>query len=98
MNGSEYVPCMDGSSTTDEAIRPRVRLRLANWDRQTSQRGLRTNAECAHLLGTSESTIWRIKEGAVEPGGRFIAAALWGMPGTTFEELFEVVIPKAQAS
>lgn len=87
---------MDGSTTTLEApARPRVRLRLAAWDKQTSKRGLRTDAECAHLLGTSQSTISRVKAGDVEPGGKFIAAVLWALPGTTFEDLFEVVVVKA---
>lgn len=89
---------MDGSTATLEATaRPRVRLRLANWDKQASKRGLRTNAECAHLLGTSESTIHRIKDDKVEPSGKFIAAALWTFPGARFEDLFEVVMERESA-
>lgn len=87
-----YVPSMDG--TTPEVTRPRVRLIRATWDEQTSKRGLRTNAECAHVLGTSESTIHRIKAGDVEPSGKFIAAALWHLPGAKFEEMFEVVVSR----
>ncbi|MFD0468571.1 hypothetical protein ACFQ0B_09875 [Nonomuraea thailandensis] len=41
------------------------------------------------------STIHRIKENKVEPSGKFIASALFRLPGTTFEDLFEVVVPWA---
>lgn len=84
---------MDGSTTED--ARPRLRLRVAAWDKQTSARGLRTDAEAAHLLNTSQSTISRIKAGQVEPGGRFVASALWHLPGARFDELFEVVVTRA---
>ncbi|GAA4933828.1 hypothetical protein HD597_010045 [Nonomuraea thailandensis] len=84
---------MDGS--TLEVARPRVRLRRAVWDSKVEQHGLTTDTACAALLQTSVSTIHRIKENKVEPSGKFIASALFRLPGTTFEDLFEVVVPWA---
>lgn len=84
---------MDGSTTED--ARPRLRLRVAAWDKQVNKRGLRTDADAAHLLRTSQSTITRIKAGDVEPSGKFVSAALWHLPGAKFEDLFEIVIAKA---
>lgn len=78
------------------AARPRVRPRVANWDKVCRKRGLRTDADVAHLLRTSQSTITRMKSGEFEPSGKVIAAALWHF-GVKFEFLFEVVVTKDNA-
>lgn len=83
---------MDGNN---DVARPRVRLRRATWDRETLERGLRTDADCAYLLRTSQSTISRVKNGEVEPGQKFISAALWRFSGLKFEDLFEIVYGRA---
>ncbi|MGC5009790.1 hypothetical protein ACLQ2R_03390 [Streptosporangium sp. DT93] len=78
-----------------QAIRPRVRLRVAEWEKATRARNLPNNAACASLLGTSESTISRVTSGAVEPSQKFIAASLWHFDALTFEQLYEIVVARA---
>lgn len=83
---------MDGS--TQQAVRPRVRLRLPEWEKATRAKNLRSNAACAQLLGTSESTISRVTTGSVEPSQKFIASTLWHFTPTTFEQLYEIVVAR----
>lgn len=78
----------------DDVVRPRVRLRRATWDKEVRALGLRSNAACASLLRTSESTISRIKNNEVEPSQKFIASAIWRFD-VKFEDMFEIVCAKA---
>lgn len=71
--------------------RPTVRLRRKEWDRRMTARGLVTIADIAEHIDMSRATVIRIYTGEVEPGERFIAAALWAEDDAKFEELFEVV-------
>jgi hypothetical protein len=83
-----YLPSMHG---TDIKLRPRVRLRNAQWDLLTRAKGIDGDTECGRLLNFSQSSLWRIKAGEVEPTGRFIAAAIYHFGGR-FEELFEITL------
>jgi hypothetical protein len=66
-------------------------LRTTEWVRHTRARGLSSDAACAELLGLSTSIISRARNNEVEPGPKFVAAAIWHLPGLKFEDLFEVV-------
>lgn len=82
---------MDGIDLTQ---RPRIRLRNAQWDVATKAKGLDGDVDCGRLLNFSQSSLWRIKAGEVEPSPRFIAAAIFHLGGR-FDDLFEVTLEAA---
>lgn len=80
---------------------PAVRLRQRKLRELAKRRGLATDAALAAHLGIQQSTVMRLFNGTNPPGEKTIAVLLAAFPGTTFEELFEVVAvrePKGSAA
>jgi hypothetical protein len=72
--------------------RPRVMLRLEGWDELRKAKGLLKDTELCDELGYTPLSWYRLMTRRMRPGNDFIAAALYTFPGSTFADLFEVVM------
>jgi hypothetical protein len=70
---------------------PAIRLRTEQFQRHSRLHGLDTDTAKAACLGISRSTWYRILNGDMAPGERFMARALAAFPELKFEDLFEVI-------
>lgn len=70
--------------------RPTIRLRRGEWDRRMTAKDLATRRARADRIGVSHTTIGRIEEGEMKPGGEFIAAVLNAFGDLRFEDVFEI--------
>jgi len=52
-------------------------------------------SQLAEKMGVSGSTVYRVFEGRMEPGSRFIAGLLNAFPDLDFDDLFECVAEMA---
>lgn len=68
-----------------------VKIRLAEFDALTVQRGWRTDKERAQGLGVSQSQISRIRSGESNPGAMFVDRCLEVFGPLAYERLFERV-------
>lgn len=73
---------------------PAVRLKDTEFRERAAAAGLNTEAEIANHLGMHRISVWRILTGEAAPGIAFLAAVLASFPGITFEDVFEVVVPR----
>lgn len=59
---------------------PTLTLNRPAWDTLMASHGLDTGAKRAAHLGVNPSTVSRIETGALNPGGRFVAAVMRAFP------------------
>lgn len=79
---------------TPDTDSPFIRLRVTEFREHAGRAALATLDDIADRLGVNRSTIWRLTNGKMPPGERFIAAALARIPGAGFDDIFEVVDPE----
>lgn len=66
-----------------------IRLRFAEFDRQTKLRGWATDAERARQLGVSHAHLTNMRAGRTGPGAKFIGQCLAVFGATFYDVLFE---------
>ncbi|MBP2522230.1 helix-turn-helix transcriptional regulator [Rhodococcus sp. PvP104] len=72
-----------------------VRLRRTQLDKYMRLAGGLNQSQLAEKMGVSGSTVYRVFEGRMEPGSRFIAGLLNAFPDLDFDDLFECVAEMA---
>lgn len=72
---------------------PVIRLRAEEFHRRAQKAGLTSDTDIAERLGMNRTTVWRVLDGSIAPGERFIAAVLAAFPRIRFAEVFEVITP-----
>jgi transcriptional regulator with XRE-family HTH domain len=83
-------------ATTSQARQKSLRLRRDAVTTRRDAAGIGTNAQLAERAGVAESTLQRAIAGTVRPSAEFIAGLLAALPGTSFDDLFEVVPAEQQ--
>lgn len=73
----------------EETTSPAIRLRGDAWTAWTTRHRLAGVDAQAEHLGISRAQLYKVLNGSVAPGERFIAAVV--AAGGRFEQLFEVV-------
>jgi hypothetical protein len=86
------------TSTRVKDRSPGLRMKPAGWHRHCERLGIETETELAEMLGTSTTTLYRIRRHMNAPSADFIAGALAAFPAARFEDLFEVVKPSEHAA
>lgn len=66
-----------------------IRLRFAEFDRQTRLRGWTTDAERARQLGVSHAHITNMRAGRTGPGAKFIGQCMSVFGANFYDVLFE---------
>lgn len=66
-----------------------VKLRLAEFDALTIERGWKEDKDKASNLGISASLMSRIRSGEVNPGAKFIDACISTFGPAAYDRLFE---------
>jgi transcriptional regulator with XRE-family HTH domain len=66
-----------------------IKLRFAEFDRQTSLRGWTTDAERARQLGVSHAHLTNMRAGRTGPGAKFIGKCLSVFGANFYDVLFE---------
>jgi hypothetical protein len=66
-----------------------VKLRLAEFDALTIERGWKEDKDRAAGLGISQSLMSRIRSGEVNPGAKFIDACVAAFGPLAYDRLFE---------
>lgn len=74
-----------------------VRLRRTQLAKYMRLAGGLNQTQLAEKMGVSGSTVYRVLEGRMEPGSRFIAGLLNTVPDLDFDDLFECVSELAVA-
>jgi transcriptional regulator with XRE-family HTH domain len=75
---------------------PVIRLKVDALRARLAKLGVRTDASLAERLGMSRSGMYRVMNGLVLPGEKFIAALLFTFTKLRFEQVFEVVLPEEE--
>lgn len=74
-----------------------MRLRLAEFDRLTAERGWTTDAERARQLNISHATLSNLRAGRVRPGAKVIDSCLTRLD-VAYDVLFERVSADSDAA
>lgn len=68
-----------------------VQLRTEYFAKAVVLAGYSSDYALAKAMGVNRSTVFRVREGTLQPGAVFIGSALTALAPMTFEDLFEVV-------
>lgn len=66
-------------------------LNRAKFDALAESAGIRTDAELAMALGTTTTTLWRIRNGHTYPSNEFMARCIHAFPYASLGSLFSLV-------
>lgn len=79
---------------TGKSVKPSpigLKMKQAGWHTHCERLGIDSETALANLLGTSTTTLYRIRRHMNAPSADFICRALTAFPSARFEDLFEVI-------